>query len=143
MRLGSALATGVIVAALLAPAARAAPSPRILFASDWTGPTEIFAADPSGRAPVGQVTFARPAAPCYWAAACGFTKPLPSPDGRWLAYRSGASDWVATALWLQATMEVEALARWAKSSASLACQARAVSVIARWAAIRSSTARRR
>jgi len=36
---------------------------------------------------------------------------------------------------------VQAVARCAKSSASLLCQARAVSVTARWAAIRSSTAR--
>jgi hypothetical protein len=36
---------------------------------------------------------------------------------------------------------VQALARSAKSSANLLCHARAVSVTARWAAIRSSTAR--
>jgi len=41
------------------------------------------------------------------------------------------------------TTEVQALARSAKSSASLLCHARAVSVTAREAAIRSSTARRR
>ena len=38
---------------------------------------------------------------------------------------------------------VQSAQREAKSSASLACQARAVSVTARCAAIRSSTARRR
>jgi len=66
---------------------------RILYASDWTGPTEIFAADPSGRTPVLQVTFARPESQCdqYSAAeACGYTRPQPSPDGRWLAYWSVA-----------------------------------------------------
>ena len=36
----------------------------------------------------------------------------------------------------------QAVARSAKSSANLLCQARAGSVTARWAAIRSSTARR-
>jgi WD40 repeat protein len=61
---------------------------------------QIFAADPSGRAPLGQVTFARPAGPCYWAAACGFTRPLPSPDGRWLAYWTGGVRWVSATLWL-------------------------------------------
>jgi hypothetical protein len=100
VRLGGALAIGVLVAATLAPGAHAAPAPRIVYASDWTGPTEILAADPSGRSPVGQVTFDRPAAPCYWAAACGFTKPLPSPDGRWLAYRTGGVEWVPATLWL-------------------------------------------
>ena len=100
MRLGGVLAIGVTVAATLVPGAHAARAPRILYASDWLGPTEILAADPSGRAPVGQVTFERPAAPCFWAAACGFTKPLPSPDGRWLAYRSGGVEWVPATLWL-------------------------------------------
>jgi hypothetical protein len=38
---------------------------------------------------------------------------------------------------------VEALARSAKSAASLACHARALSLMERWAAMRSSTARRR
>jgi len=45
-----------------------------------------------------------------------------------------------------ATVQIDALpalARSAKSCANLLCQARAVSVTARWAAIRSSTARRR
>jgi WD40-like Beta Propeller Repeat len=96
VRLGGALAIGVLAAAL-APAAHAA---RILYAGDWTGPTEIFAADPSGRAPLGQVTFARPVGPCYWAAACGFTRPLPSPDGRRLAYWSGGVRYVPATLWL-------------------------------------------
>lgn len=46
------------------------------------------------------------------------------------------------AVWVQ-TAVVQTLARAAKSSASLACHARATSVIARCAAILSSTARRR
>ena len=44
MRLGGALAIGVMAAATIAPAAHAARTPRILYASDWSGPTEIFAA---------------------------------------------------------------------------------------------------
>jgi hypothetical protein len=47
-----------------------------------------------------------------------------------------------TAVWVQAAVVVVA-ALAAKSSASLACHARAASVIARRAAILSSTARRR
>jgi Tol biopolymer transport system component len=86
-----------VAAAWLAPAAHAAP--RIVYASDWNGPTQIFLSDPSGRAPVRQVTFARPA-PCRWAAACGFTRPRPSPDGRWLAYWTGGANFEPSSLWL-------------------------------------------
>jgi hypothetical protein len=66
-------------------------------------------------------------------------KPRRSADGaRWTlaCFQAVIAVWVQTAV-------VEALARAAKSSASLVCQARAVSVTARCAAIRSSTARRR
>src|SRR5438874_11778832 len=87
-------------AAALAPAAHAASTPRILYAGDWTGSMQIFAADPSGRVPVRQVTFGRPTGSCYWAAACGFTSPLPSPDGRRLAYWSGGADFQPKTLWL-------------------------------------------
>jgi WD40 repeat protein len=101
VRLRGAVAIGILsVTASLAPAARAAPAPRILYAGDWTGTTQIFAADPSGRAPLRQVTFARSAGPCYWAAACGFTRPLPSPDGRRLAYWSGGIAYQPQTLWL-------------------------------------------
>lgn len=75
---------------------------RILYASDWTGPMEIFAADPFGRGPIQQVTFAPPEGSCHWAAACGYTRPQPSPDGRRLAYWSTADvegDRTAT-LWI-------------------------------------------
>jgi WD40-like Beta Propeller Repeat len=99
VRLGGALAIGVL-AAMLAPAAHGARAPRILYAGDWTGPMQIFAADPSGRAPLGQVTFARPAGPCLWAAACGYTRPLPSPDGRWLAYWTGGVSYTPATLLL-------------------------------------------
>jgi hypothetical protein len=56
------------------------------------------------------------------------------------AMSSGDQPLIAAALHIGA---VQALARSAKSRASLLCHARAVSVTARWAAIRSSTARRR
>ena len=100
MRLRTALPSALVVLAL-APAAHAASrQPRILYAGDWTGTMQIFAADPSGRAPVRQVTFARPEGPCYWAAACGFTRPLSSPDGRRLAYWSGGAAFQPRTLWL-------------------------------------------
>jgi WD40-like Beta Propeller Repeat len=62
---------------------------RVLYAGDWTGSMQIFAADPSGHAPLAQLTFSRVAGSCTSPAACGFTRPQPSPDGRWLAYSSG------------------------------------------------------
>src|SRR5262245_15532892 len=81
--------------------AQALPSgPRILYASDWTGTMEIFAADATGRA-VGQLTFGRPAATCHSPSACGFVRPQPSPDGRRLVYWStGSFPWEQSTLWL-------------------------------------------
>src|SRR5207245_1273099 len=70
----------LLVAAWIAPDAHAAGAQRILYASDWTGATEIFAVDPSGRAPLAPVTCAQPP-PCHCAAACAF-----SPDGKTLAF---------------------------------------------------------
>jgi hypothetical protein len=49
----------------LAPAARAAPATRIIYAGDWTGQTEIFAVDPSGKAHVAQIT--------HWHGRCRMT----------------------------------------------------------------------
>ena len=78
----------------------ALPQPRVLYAGDWTGSMQIFAVDPSGRAPVAQLTFSRPEGSCYSAAACGFTRPLPSPDGRRLAYWSTVASYQSLTLWL-------------------------------------------
>jgi hypothetical protein len=61
---------------------------RILYASDWAGPTEIVAVDPSGGKPVGQVTVGREPSCSVGLLACGFMDPIPSPDGRFVAYRS-------------------------------------------------------
>src|SRR5262245_57511977 len=72
----------------------------VLYASDWAGPMEIFAADPSGRSPVRQVTFGRPPGACNWAAACGFSDPMPSPDGRRLAFWSAGLGFQPRTLWL-------------------------------------------
>ena len=48
--MGARLLVAFLLTSWLAPAAHAAPAPRILYAGDWPGPTEIFAVDPSGRA---------------------------------------------------------------------------------------------
>jgi len=57
-----------------------------LYSGDWMGLTQIFAVDPGGRAPLGQVTFGRTTGACG-PIACGLFAPAPSPDGRWLLYR--------------------------------------------------------
>lgn len=62
---------------------------RLLYASDWSGTGEIYAADPSGRHPTGQVTFGR--APACAQAACGYADPVPSPNGRFALYTDWAS----------------------------------------------------
>src|SRR5215475_1967715 len=96
-----------LVALLFVPAAGAYDMGRaqpgrlvVLYASDWAGPMEIFAADPSGRSPVRQVTFGRPPEACRWAAACGFSDPMPSPDGRRLAFWSAGVSFQPRTLWL-------------------------------------------
>jgi hypothetical protein len=115
VRLGTALALAASMLLLGASGAggghaAAASRLRVLYAGDWLGPTQIFAADPASRAPLGQVTFARPEVggallhpegPCLWVAACGYTDPLPSPDGRLLAYWGGGAVPPRT-LWLAA-----------------------------------------
>jgi hypothetical protein len=66
-------------------------------------------------------------------------------------WEAGSADALAAIAWLDQPLIAAAalqigmvgLARCAKSSANLLCHARAVSVTARCAAIRSSTARRR
>jgi len=66
-------------------AAPSASPSRILYAGDWTGPLQVFAVDPSRRAPLAQVTFGR--ASCSdTAVACGFGDPVPSPDGTRILY---------------------------------------------------------
>jgi Tol biopolymer transport system component len=77
---------GVALALWLAPAGHAAT--RIIYASDWTGPTALFAIRPQGGAPLGQLTtgFQSPCIQEFFA--CGFSDPLPSPDGRRLLYRN-------------------------------------------------------
>ena len=103
------LAVGTLVIALLASLAAdgsssavgaAAGGPRILYASDWSGHTQIYAVDPTRRAEPAQLTFGRGEA----------FHPVPSPNGRRVAYlvadvfearapalRSGGALWVARA----------------------------------------------
>jgi Tol biopolymer transport system component len=59
-------------------ASRAAP--RILYASDWSGTSQIYAVDPAGRAAPGQLTFGRAPA-CEPGRPCGYVAPEQSPDG--------------------------------------------------------------
>jgi Tol biopolymer transport system component len=82
--------------------ASALPQPwRILYSSDWTGPTEIYAVDSSGKAPVGQLTFGRePDCASGGLFACGFISPMPSPNGRFVLYRSVAPYLDLGALWI-------------------------------------------
>src|SRR5436190_21611491 len=99
-RFAPAIAVSVVAGVLYAGVGTAARTPRILYAGDWTGSMQIFAADPSGHAPLRQVTFARPSGPCSSPAACGFTRPLPSPDGRRLAYWTAGVAYTPQTLWL-------------------------------------------
>jgi WD40 repeat protein len=76
-----------ILALLLASPANAAS--RLLFRSDWSGTSQIYAADPTGARPTGQITFGP--APACAQAACGYHGAAPSPNGRYLLY----SDWTS------------------------------------------------
>jgi dipeptidyl aminopeptidase/acylaminoacyl peptidase len=88
------LGPGILVLGCLVPAAAggervgdsaSAPPPagaaRMVYASDWSGTSQLYAVDTSGRRPAAQITFDRPPA-CVPGTPCGFTDPVPSPDGR-------------------------------------------------------------
>lgn len=95
----AALVAAVVAATLTtgprpaeADARAQAAATRILYSSDWTGPSQLFAVDPSRRSTVAQLTFEREPG-CLRSGAvapCGFSQPTPSPDGRWVAYRNRA-----------------------------------------------------
>lgn len=70
----------------------------ILYASNWEGPAQIFAADAAGRVPVRQVTFVPPTQTLGPVQFPGQVA-LPSPDGRHLLYYTAASTY-SSALWL-------------------------------------------
>jgi len=71
----------VVPAAGAMPTSQPATAPRILYASDWSGTSQIYAVDPSGRRGTGQLTFGRAPA-CVPGNPCGFVAPTPSPNGR-------------------------------------------------------------
>jgi Tol biopolymer transport system component len=94
-----------IACAFSATDALAAPprgATRILYASDWIGTTQIFAVDPTHRKPLAQITFERPERCSAWLypITCGFYDPIPSHDGRHIAFRSTGTQselWIADA----------------------------------------------
>lgn len=75
-----------VAVAVVAPAGRAA-SPRILFASDWSGTRQVYAVTPDGRR-VAQLTFGSYAYCPEWKF-CGRYNPEPSPNGRRLLFTGG------------------------------------------------------
>jgi Tol biopolymer transport system component len=87
-----------LLALLLAPAAdggttaASTTAARILYSSDWSGTSEIYAADPSGGHAIAQLTFGR--APTCFQAGCGYGVLGASPDGRLILYSdfSGCSN---------------------------------------------------
>jgi WD40 repeat protein len=83
---------GVALALWIAPAAPASAATRVLYTSDWSGHTEIYAVDPAGRAGIAKLTGwqgACPAPPYYSPVALN-----PSPNGRYLAVNCGAGLWL-------------------------------------------------
>lgn len=90
-----------------APSAAVGEPLRILYASDWGWPGHIYAVDPSGKSPLGQVTVvsgplsldrcARLRQDRSQPAHCRFVSPRPSPDGRRLLFAAAASDCFGTA----------------------------------------------
>jgi Tol biopolymer transport system component len=100
---GARAATGVSDTLVRGRALAATPPTpsRILYASDWLGPTQILAVDPTGRQPVAQITFGRTkSCGSAYPIGCGFYEPVPSPDGRHIVYRTTgfSSDiWLADA----------------------------------------------
>jgi hypothetical protein len=104
----AAVLFGVALAVWLAPAAHAAATTRIVYASGWSGAMELYAVDPSTRVRLGQITTGAEPFCAPTALPCGFLDPIPSPDGRRIlfrgatwglgSYRMGSSSlWVARA----------------------------------------------
>lgn len=76
---------------------QAATPTRVLYSSDWTGHPEIFAVDPTGKAPAAQLT--------HWQSECRRTPWVPyaliglfpAPNGRYLAASCGSGLWLMQA----------------------------------------------
>jgi Tol biopolymer transport system component len=63
-----------------------APAPaRLLYASDWSGTYQVYAADPAAQLATGELT-SGPAPACVPGNPCGFVEPVASPDGRRVAF---------------------------------------------------------
>jgi Tol biopolymer transport system component len=91
VRLFAVALLGLAVLALVPAASRAGARSfafsdpvRLLYTSDWSGTSEVYAVDPAtGRR--GQLTFG-PAPACVPTNPCGYVSPIPSPDGRRLVF---------------------------------------------------------
>jgi hypothetical protein len=124
VRLATSCTALVLLAAGAAPSHAAEAALRVLYAGDWTGSMQVFAADPTGRLPLGQVTFGSPGGACRAPTACGYASPLPSPDGRRVAYRAADTLYVADANGAHARAVGEAsAAAWSPDSRTLAYSA--------------------
>jgi hypothetical protein len=114
----TALLFAVLVACLIAPSnAFAAKRPlRLLYSSDWLGPMQIFALDPSGREPIAQLTFDRVSVCRKIPFACGYAVSAASPNGTQVAYCQddfSGTCWVANADGTQARRTAP-LPKWAQ-----------------------------
>jgi hypothetical protein len=78
---------GVALALWLAPPAEAS---RLVYSSNWSGSSQIYALDPATRKPA-QLTFGVPGFCKERPASCGFVHPTPSPDGRRVAFFASQS----------------------------------------------------
>lgn len=90
---------GVAIALWLASAAHAAAATRILYIGDWTGHPEVFAVDPSGKAPPAQLTHWHgrcPALPIFANQSASYGL-FPSPDGRYLLVVCTSALWLMRA----------------------------------------------
>ncbi|MGE5691583.1 MAG: TolB family protein [Pseudomonadota bacterium] len=87
------LAAGTVAFGGAPPASRpraADPgAPWIVYSSDWSGPSQLYAVAPASPGARRQLTTAREPADCRYApTACGYTDPVASPDGRRVLYRT-------------------------------------------------------
>lgn len=90
------VASSVVLAVLAAAPAAHGATPRIVFASDWSTTSQLYAVTPDGR-DVKQLTFG--AYSCPWPR-CGRFRPRPSPDGRRLLFTTGRDEQSRSRLYL-------------------------------------------
>ena len=103
MGIGAALFAVAVTLGVASPhEANAAQTPRILYASNWTGQMQIFAVDPARGATLGQITFGiDQRCPAALQLPGGYERPIPSRDGRYVLFRCTSREmpslWVARA----------------------------------------------